>query len=371
MHLQPSLRLALALLTASACARSDEGSSTFSGGPGPHVDDSTSTGAGSSDTSSSTSTTGSSTTSSDLSTGGAAGSTGTFDVGVPPDFEPGPVGCQGKIDFLFVISGNKWTSTYQDRLIAAFPAFFDIIATEFAGFDAHILVAGSEPGWGAYGCQDCLWCSGCTCDENGGPDYPCGAGPKLSECDTTFGSGIVFPAGLGATNHPCELGGGHRYISAATPDPAGAFECVARLGNNGGDVTFAVDAMFAALGDGINSPFGCNAGFLRDDALLVVALIDATGDLWSDGWPFTWNWTLSDRKNYDPDAFVVLTMQADTYLPDGICTPYNEGGQHRLHEFADAVAHGVKGSVCAPDYAPYFAETAALALEQCEQLVPG
>jgi hypothetical protein len=365
------LRPAALVVPLLACSPDDMQSTSFPGPGGPAAADMSSGGSSSSGSSSSS---GTSSTTDTTTTEAHTTTTGEASTSWPPqpDFGPaGPVGCQGKIDFLFVISGGEWMSTFQDRLIAAFPAFFDIIATEFADFDAHILVAGADSGWGAFDCQDCLWCSGCSCEEDGGPDYPCGAGPKLTECDTAFGSGIVFPAGLGATNHPCELGGGHRYISAATPDPAGAFECIARLGNNGGDVTVAVDAMFAALGDGINSPFGCNAGFLRDDALLVVALIDATGDLWSDGWPFTWNWTLSDRKNYDPDAFVVLTMQADTYLPDGICTPYNEGGQHRLHEFADAVAHGVKGSVCAPDYAPYFAETAALALEQCEQLVPG
>jgi hypothetical protein len=287
-----------------------------------------------------------------------------------PDFgTPGPIGCRGKIDFLFVISDSYLMGGFQDRLIAAFPKFYQTIADEFPEFDAHILVTPTNTGWGEYDCKDCMWCSNCTC-EAGGPDYPCGMGSKITECDQPWGSGVVFPAGLGATNHPCELGGGHRYISSATPKPAEAFECIARLGTPGGD-PFPVRAMFAALADGINSPFGCNAGFFRDDALLVVTIINGGGDIWSDGWPFTWNLTLTDLKHGDPDAFVVLAVQSDQYLEDGLCEPYVEDGQHRLHEFADEVAHGVKGSICAPDYAPFFAEAAALAVEQCELLVPG
>ena len=55
---------------------------------------------------------------------------GTFlnDVGSDQDLGGGlPAGCQGKIDFLFVIS-RLWTmAEIQDKLIAAFPAFIDTI----------------------------------------------------------------------------------------------------------------------------------------------------------------------------------------------------------------------------------------------------
>jgi hypothetical protein len=355
-----------------ACSPGEGPGSSFSASNDPpastpaDADESTS-----SSTSSSSSSTSSSSTSSET-TGTSTSTSSTTDTTEPqPDFgPPGPVGCQGKIDFLFVIADTTLMAPYQDQLIASFPAFYQTIADQFPDFDAHILVTTAGYGWGAVLCEDCKWCSNCTC-EAGGPDYPCGAGPKLTECDDPWGSGIVFPAGLGATNHPCELGGGNRYISAATPGPTAAFECVARLGVADGADSAPVRAMFAALGDGMNSPYGCNAGFLRDDALLVVTLIDTFGDLDSDGWPFTWNWTLTDIKGNDPDAFVLLAIQRDQYLIDSPCKPYFENAQHRLHEFADEVEHGVKGSICAPDYAPYFAEAAALAIEQCELLVPG
>jgi hypothetical protein len=364
-----ALPAAAALLL--ACSPGDGLDSSFSAANTPpastpaDADESTSSSSSSSSTSSSSS-------SSSETTGTSTGTSTTTDTTEPqPDFgPPGPPGCRGKIDFLFIIADTVQMAEHQEQLIASFPGFYQTIADEYPDFDAHILVTSAGAGWGADKCDDCDWCSNCTC-EAGGPDYPCGMGPQLTECDGPWGSGIVFPAGLGATNHPCELGGGHRYISAATPDPAAAFECVARLGVASGGDSAPVKAMFAALGDGMNSPYGCNAGFLRDDALLVVTLIDTIGDIWSEGWPFTWNWTLTDKKGGDPDAFVLLAIEYDNYLSDSPCKPYNEDNPHRLHEFADEVEHGVKGSICAADYAPYFAEAAALAVEQCELLVPG
>jgi hypothetical protein len=365
MHLQPSLRLALALLTASACARSDEGSSTFSGGPGPHVDDSTSTGAGSSDTSSSTSTTGSSTTSSDLSTGGAAGSTGTFDVGVPPDFEPGPVGCQGKIDFLFVISSFPSMKNQQPQVVAALPDFITSIQAEFAEFDTHIMVTDADAFWQMKDCSVC----GPGCDPGGEPPL-CDA--ELDACDTTMGAGITFPGGSDSSARRCELAAG-RYITGEDPDPIGAFLCVARVGSEGGAPNPA-DAMVAALSPALlgTHPYltGCNQGFLRDDALLVVTLISDLPDEDSSGPAEAWRDALMDAKHQDGEAFQLLVISTDNDVHDGVCGEWNGGFVHRLREFTEVVPHSLFGSVCAESYGPFFDEAVAEVIERCESFVP-
>jgi hypothetical protein len=45
-----------------------------------------------------------------------------------PDFGPQqPAGCEGKIDFLFVISAQGTMKDDQERLIASFPGFMDAI----------------------------------------------------------------------------------------------------------------------------------------------------------------------------------------------------------------------------------------------------
>lgn len=65
-----------------------------------------------------------------------------------------------------------------------------------------------------------------------------------------------------------------------------AFLCIAKVGSEGGYPRTA-DAMVAALSSpllGTNGyPPGCNQGFLRDDALLVVTLISDQPDEDSSG----------------------------------------------------------------------------------------
>ena len=103
-------------------AGSDE-STTGSSSSGPAA-------AGSSSTSSTSST---STTS--------TGDSIVWDMGMP-DFGPQqPAGCEGKIDFLFVISAQGTMKNDQERLIASFPGFMDAIKEQLADFDIHILVA--------------------------------------------------------------------------------------------------------------------------------------------------------------------------------------------------------------------------------------
>jgi hypothetical protein len=40
--------------------------------------------------------------------GTTTGNMSTLDMGLVPDFDPPPIGCQGKIDFLFVISSSHF-----------------------------------------------------------------------------------------------------------------------------------------------------------------------------------------------------------------------------------------------------------------------
>ncbi len=354
--------LGLAIL---ACTPESSPVSSF-GGPGgsPTAEPSASSSSGNPGSTS----TGESSTG-DTSTGSSTLSL-TNDMGDMPDFGPsGPPGCQGKIDFLFVIGDSDWMAPHQERLITAFPAFMQTIASEFADFDAHIMVTSSGPGWGYSVCESCLECADCTCDA-GGPGYPCGAAPELTECDGKLGSGVVFPAGPGATNHRCDLGSDARYISAETPDPTAAFTCVAQLGGFGGGDGAPMNAMFAALSDDFNDAQGCNAGFLRKDALLVVTFIEDGNDVYADYTAEVSAWMLADKKGGDEDAIVVLAIQDDRGDIDGVCKPYIEGSGHRLLDFADAVAHGIKGVPCATDFNDYFDQAAALALQQCESLVP-
>src|SRR5690606_16635063 len=115
--------------------------------------------------------------------------------------------------------------------------------------------------------------------------------------------GMTYPIGKGASNQRCELASGRRYITAGQPDLEDAFTCIASMGINGSEHVAEVTVM--ALADDINAPGGCNAGFLRDDALLVVVAIQDTYDSFSEGTAQEWADALVEAKGGDADAVVL------------------------------------------------------------------
>ena len=330
------------------------------------------------------STSGSSTGTDTTSTGpaddsaGSSGSstTGTLrDVGSSMDFGPvQPPGCKGKVDVLFVISRLHTMVTEQEQLLASFPGFIDTIEQTLEGFDVHIMTANPDGIWpGKYvceggdgGCSD-FWP---TC----GPyaeDYDCKTYKDLvTECDEVLGAGLTFNTGGYAANKVCDLHGGNRYIVGDEPDMAGAFECIAKVGTSGADPPLG-DAMIAALSSKLNGPKGCNEGFLREDALLVVVLIMDNEDGKSKSYAKTQYEAIVAAKG-NPSAVVMLAVvpqplkEGQPKVPG--CTydvpPLDFGdllSKFPYHEFGDT---------CAPSYAPFFDKAAAKIGEACGSFIP-
>ena len=367
----------LAAIFVSACARSDDASSSFSGGPPPDTGVAASSGSdsgpGNQDSggsSTGTSSSGDAGSSGDQGTSMPAMSTGTFDVGVPPDFDLPPVGCQGKIDFLFVIESWYAMKKYQDQLQAAFSTFTTMIGQEFAEFDYHIMVvdAGASPLMPdkCDGCYMCDWCPGEGCEYfDGPPDYPCDYVP--SACDITEGAGVTVTGNFDASNQPCELFGGNRYIIKGEPTLEATFKCIASLGQ-GPKTPVAAEVMMAAL-DPDMLDGGCNDGFLREDALLAVIELTGSGDDGSPGTPQSWYDTLVAAKHGNEEAVVILAFSGDQDQPEPKCEGPNNGS-YEQHEFADLAAHGLWESICADSYIPALTKTAEMILEQCTVFVP-
>jgi hypothetical protein len=372
----PSVVVVVALELA-ACARDNTETSSFSGGgsqPVTSASGSTSTG----DTSTSTSSSGSTSTSSSGSTSTgedsasedaastAAASAGTWDMGTPPDFDPTPVGCKGKIDFLFVISSHFEMTKYQDRLKAAFPVFVGLLGQELADFDYQIMVVSAGGNALLNGCSDCyMMCDGC--DVPGCPeDFPCDG--QFVECDITEGAAVTITGNFDASNKRCELATEHRYITtadAATLEES--FTCIATLGA-GPKTPVAARMMESALEPDLLEG-GCNHGFVRPDALLVVVVVQAGQDNGSPGTPASWYDTLVNVKGGNEEAVVVLVISDDSDLRGGVC-PDTGLGANNLRWFAETAAHGRFLSVCEGDYGPFFEQGAALAQDQCAVLVP-
>jgi hypothetical protein len=60
-------------------------------------------------------------------------------------------------------------------------------------------------------------------------------------------------------------------------DIASAFNCTARVGTAGSGIELVAESTLTALSPGHVGSGGCNEGFLRDDAVLVVTIITDEG----------------------------------------------------------------------------------------------
>jgi hypothetical protein len=292
----------LAALVLAACG--DATPPGFSSGPAvTSVAESTSSSTSSGDSSS--------TEPADNSTGNSdSSSTGTIlDVGAETGFDPGqPPGCKGKVDLLFLISRQGNMDRVQAQLLASFPGFVQTIEDRLEGFDVQIMVANPDGTWPGLYCDTSPY--GCPMYGHCGPDdenWICGeSSDEWRPCDSELGAGITFNAGPGALNKRCELFGGNRYIISGEPDMGSMLECIAKVGTGGG-LPATGDALIASVSPKLNGPTGCNAGFLRDDALLVVAIIDNRLDEQS----VSSAWTQYDKviaAKKDPNAVVILAI---------------------------------------------------------------
>lgn len=330
--------------------------------------------------------TGSSAGSSSTSAGSTSGESGVgettlpvLDLGTMPDLDGTPVGCKGKIDLLFVISRTGLMAGRQAQLVNAFPKFIETIESKFDDFDYHIMVIDGDDEWGSNACNDDCPVLDCKigdkcCGINpepekigkpccGAEDFPCGYLDGLPACETTIGTGTLFPAGEYASNKLCPIDGSRRYMAKGQTDLAGTFECVARIGIGGGGKLG--EALTAAMQKNINGPGGCNDGFLRDDALLMVTFISANPDhggglLESDGYAEDWAKAVLDAKHSDPESVVMLRFANPNW------EPYDE-----IWKMAKMFPYLKIERSDEPDYGPAFEEAASLVETACAVFVPG
>ncbi len=357
----------LAALVLAACG--DTTPPGFSGPAVTSVSESTSGSSSSGDTSS--------TGPADNSTGSSdSSSSGTIrDVGAETDFGTGqPLGCEGKVDLLFLISRNGNMDRVQAQLLASFPGFVQTIEERLAGFDVHIVTANPDGEWTGFACETSPY--GCEMYwPHCGPDdenWICNQSvDEWEPCDSELGAGNTFNAGKDATNKRCELFGDNRYIISGQPDMGDALECIAKVGWSG-PYSSTGDALIAAVSPKLNGPTGCNAGFLREDALLVVAIIDNTLDEQSFSWPVNqYNAVIAAKK--DPNAVVMLAVtafppkQGEPLNPECI---YDDGNFGAYLPLLEMFPYHLRGDACANSYVSFFDDAVSMIDEACGSFVP-
>jgi hypothetical protein len=170
-------------------------------------------------------------------------------------------------------------------------------------------------------------------------------------CEGTLGAGRR----LNAAGEVCGPSEDTRYVLPG-PDSAETFSCLALVGTGGLGAEQPMAASLAALSAFHNEAGGCNEGFLRPDAALVLTFVTDTEDDSSPGEPDSWIQAVLDAKG-DREEIFVLGLVGDQNLAAGLqggpCTS-EVNAAPRLQQFVQGFEHGHLGSVCASDYAPFF-----------------
>ncbi len=191
-----------------------------------------------------------------------------------------------------------------------------------------------------------------TC--NAQPDFVCGSVVEPATCEEALGAGVGAPS----SSDDCGFTSGGRFIDGTQPDLDSALNCALAVGTGTGSGTeLTMQAMVEAV-DGPALTQDCNDGFLRDDALLVMVFVTDEDDDAADssGNPASWKVQLVNAKGGAEQDIFALGLYGDNEFATPTCLEEAEYSV-RLSSFMGLWGpRGQTGSVCAPDYAPFFEE---------------
>jgi hypothetical protein len=270
------------------------------------------------------------------------------DAGI--DLSPLPpqlTGCRA-VDFLFVVDNSLSMTDEQDNLVQSFGGFMQVVQSTLDAQDYHIMAIDTDDrGIGIGG-------------------SPVGPFVSPASCNGAFGAG----RNQSVVGQECGVDGGAAFMTVAQDNLADTFACVARVGTFGDIAEQPMTALLSAVTPPLAASGGCNEGFLRDEAILVVTFITDEDDTRSPGDPSDWRERLLQAKGGDESALVVLGLVGDSNLVDplmgGPCLPPAAAPAPRLQQFVDSLRHGSLGSVCADDYSPFLARAVGEIENACD-----
>jgi hypothetical protein len=282
-------------------------------------------------------------------------------------------GCE-KIDFLFAIDNSCSMGAHQQRLISAFPSFMDTIFTTVQAQDYQVMVVDSDANQDqSSGCEP----SGCPGLIDWCGNY-CDVQDLMSPCDYELGAGVIQPYNMGASNAICGVPDNKRYLTSDLDQGQidQLFPCMAQVGTFGSGAELPMSALSAAVTD---QAAGCNAGFVRDDAVLVVTVISddypvpgTADDASTVGAPQAWYDDVVAAKNGHPEHVVMLGV---INTPDAACV--SGAGDPIVHptdryvEFVSKFGDkGIMGNICSDDYDAFFEQAVALIDTTCDEYEP-
>ena len=254
---------------------------------------------------------------------------GLDDGGEDDDDAAGPT-CE-EVDVLFVIDDSPSMGDNQRKLVENYDVFVDgMTSLVESRASVHLGVVTTD----AYthniaGCQE-------------------------------LGDLVVKTGGHGSSESMCGpyAAGGH-FISDAD-DVDTAFKCAAQVGTTGATFEQSMGAAIRAIGGGDHGPSECNAGFVRDGAMLVVVFVtDEDGELD----PSVAYEALMEARSWKESGVVMVTL---ANLPGGDCMLGNHAEvADDLVELTEMFTFGFLAPVCAEDYREVFAQAVDVVADAC------
>jgi hypothetical protein len=286
------------------------------------------------------------------------------------------------VDFLFMIDGSPSMIDEQQRLIDAVPKWFSTLQKELpkAAANYRAMVVDLDDRWGAINCKGCT--TGCAYQDGplsvNIPDYPCSYQP--SACDQQLGGGVVFPAGDQASNVSCEFPEGRRWLQASDEAVGDRFSCAAKVGASGSGDEQVAKVLRSAVSPAMVQAGGCNEGFLRSDAILVVVLVtdEDEGDfvddqLFVEVYGPALKQELIQAKGGDASGVVMVSLINDYGFPAAVCqqsSPLSLDGAKNLREFTMGFKRHFLGSVCSTDYDAVLSQAVSEVTQACADFEP-
>ncbi|MBX3192134.1 MAG: VWA domain-containing protein [Labilithrix sp.] len=248
------------------------------------------------------------------------------------------------VDILFVVDNSGSMSDKQARLAASFPGFAAAIQSRLSG--AKSVQVGVIASSAYYGSAP----GSCLIKATSGPES------TKATC---------------LTDTP--------WLDSRDPSFASRFACVAKVGAGGDNDEIPMKNLLGAIDAKNVAPSGCNAGFLRPDALLVVVMIsdeddvreadcDATmfqGTCGSGGTPEDWAKKVVAAKGGHPENVMVLSLLS---RKAGVCSNMVNVNLASFTRRFDK--NGFVGDVCDATYDGFFASALPLVDRACVSFVP-
>ncbi len=252
--------------------------------------------------------------------------------------------CQ-KVDVLYVIDNSPSMYEEQQTLIANFDAFVADMQTALVDVDSYHIGVVTSDNYINEGFLD---------------DSTPVVNANHPECRVL--GGLVVEAQQGDCK-PFAAGG--NYVTEQDV-LAAKFSCIANVGEDGDSDERMGTALVNALTLG-QMGGGCNGGFIRNDALLIVVMLTDENDSSNTG-PQEWFDAVVAAKGTEQNVVMLaLTWDAGEVNCD---SQLSESTGYTIVEFAEMFTNHATGNICDNDYSGFFSTSIPTIDSACEMFEP-